>query len=95
MLKPHTRYPGLDGDEPVPALVGAPQPRTIDPAQRGWDDAVAGKSALQAPAAIRQNPEAYTVYLWAHFEAYGAMGRQTPYDAVQANPVGVRSEKVA
>lgn len=62
-----------------------------DPAQRGWDDAIAGRSALQAPAAIRRDPAAYTVYLWAHFEAYGALGRTTPFDAVPTNPVGVRA----
>lgn len=85
-------YPGLDGDEPVPALVGAPQPRTIDPAVRGWEDALAGKSALQAPASIRRNPEAYAVYLYFHFEAYGAASRTSPFDLVPANPIGVRTK---
>lgn len=64
---------------------------SVDPAIRGWDDAVAGRNALQAPAYIRRDPAAYTVYLYAHFEAYGALGRTSPYDAVPANPLSVRS----
>ncbi len=77
-----------------PPLPASPKAHTIDPAQRGWDDAIAGKSALQAPQSIKRDPEAYAVYLYFHFEAYGAAGRQSPFDPVPNNPMGAR-EKVA
>lgn len=63
-------------------------PTEHDAAQRGWDDAIAGRNALQAPAVIRTDPSAYTIYLYAHFEAYGALGRTSPWSPVPVNPVG-------
>lgn len=92
MAQFHVRYSGLDGTDTQPTLQGAPKPLGIDPAQRGWDDAIAGKSALQAPRSIRRDPSAYTVYLWAHFEAYGAIGRPTPFAPIEPNPMGVRAK---